>query len=188
MTHTRYSFISTGADTFDYKIEIDVTHQCCFISKQLLCGQFSVFLFDSLSDCFSALSVCLNVFLCLFLVSFSSVPFFCFFFSPFLFIFSCSCDYQEVIYQDVIVYLWTHILLNRFCPFWITIAPFLFVPSQPLSPPSVLPSKQKKMTCCLWRRTEFGWTTTLTRTRFGSALSIQHSQIKGSFGVDKKVP
>lgn len=36
---------------------------------------------------------------------------------------------------------------------------------QPLSPPSVLPSRQRKMTCCHWRRTEFGWTMTQMRTR-----------------------
>lgn len=48
----------------------------------------------------------------------------------------------------------------------------VFVPLQPLLRPSLLPSRQRKMTCCHWRRTEFDWTMTRTRTRSSSALSV----------------
>lgn len=48
----------------------------------------------------------------------------------------------------------------------------VFVPLQPLLRPSLLPSRQRKMTCCHWRRTEFDWTMTRMRTRSSSALSV----------------
>lgn len=59
----------------------------------------------------------------------------------------------------------------------------VFVPLQPLLRPSLLPSRQRKMTCCHWRRTEFDWTMTLMRTRSSSALSVccTHFRSWGSF-------
>lgn len=59
----------------------------------------------------------------------------------------------------------------------------VFVPLQPLLRPSLLPSRQRKMTCCHWRRTEFDWTMTRMRTRSSSALSVYctHFRSWGSF-------
>lgn len=97
MRHTVYSFVSPRADTFDYKIEINLTHHCCFISKQLLCGQLSVCLSVQLFLCQHRILRLVQLgffFCCFFLVCVWMIIFF---------ILLCICQSKED--RDVIVNL-----------------------------------------------------------------------------------